>query len=163
MRKIIIALVLFSVICVGVTSCTTKSELLSYRSAPYTLNALLELKATGDTHRITVTSDPENQSLTLGFEESEHLSGITFTMCAGEMTARCADQEYPADGFIYVKEVFELLNVDKGDFLSAESSKAGQISVNVLKFKGERVLILESKSSMPLSFESPFVKISVTR
>ena len=163
MKKIIIALILFFTVCIGATSCAPKSELLSYRSAPYSLNALLELKATGETFRITVSSDPESQSTTLVFEDSEPLSGVVFTMCQEEMLVRHADKEYPAEDFIYIKEVFGLLNADENDFVSAESSKAGQIHVNVLKFKGERILILESKSKMPLSFEGPHIKISVTR
>ena len=143
-------------------SCKEKSDLLTYQQGNFHYNAKLTVKDLNAEYLISVTKENDS-SMKLEFLFPEELLPISFKKDDSGVCAFCNGEPWDGMTFPYAEEIFALFGIDSGSFISAESSKEGEIPFCRATFENGITVILDSRDNSPLVIENESIKLTVIK
>ena len=99
----------------------------------------------------------------LEFTFPEELSLVSFKKDNSGIYPTCNGKPWEGMSFPYAEEVFALFCIDPESFISAESSRQGEIPICRASFEDGISVCLDSRDNSPLVIENKSIKLTVIK
>lgn len=143
-------------------SCKQQASLLEYQQSEFQYHAKLVIKDCERAYTVVITRDNDNL-MSLEFESPEELSLISFQKNDSGVCALCNGEPWEGMTFPYAEGIFELFCIESESFLSAESSKQGEVPICRAYFEGGVTVTLDQRNNSPLVIENESLKLTIIK